>query len=172
MKDIRLTQEQKVMIAIFAAILVLLCIGAYTIYRLRQQSAAAPQFLAVPTTENSPASSAEINLPVVTAEIPTQEAESSSISTVLPTQTPTKIPLNLWKVTKINPQSYHLRGYVYDLGVFENLSTGKNIKAFCADPGWPAPNPGDLFIRNDWNVLVPLNNDNPPWIQRFIVIDD
>jgi len=60
---------------------------------------------------------------------------------------------------------------VYDLGEFENVRTGEKIQAFCADPGWPGPNPGDLFIRNDWNVLVPTNNDNPPWIQRFIVID-
>ncbi len=167
MKDIRLTQEQKVMIAVFVAILLLLCIGAYTIYRIRQQSTT-PQNLSVPTTENIPASSVKINLPVIALELSTEQVEPSSLSKVLPTETPS----NLWMVTKIDPQSYTLRGYVYDLGVFENVSTGENIKAFCADPGWPAPNLGDLFIRNEWDVLVPINNDKPPWIQHFIVIDN
>jgi hypothetical protein len=172
MKDIRLTQEQKVMIAVFVAILVLLCIGVYTINRLRQQSATTPQIMTVPTTENIPTSSAKIYLPVITSEISMEQVEPSSLLNVLPTETPTKTPSNLWMVTKIYKQSYSFRGYVYDLGVFENVSTGENIKAFCADPGWPTPNLGDLFIRNDWNVLLPINNDNPPWIQHFIVIDN
>jgi hypothetical protein len=174
MKDIRLTQEQKVMIAVFVAILVLLCIGGYIIIinRIHQQSATTPQILTVPTTENIPTSSAKIYLPMIALEVSTKQVEPSSLLEVLPTKTPTETPSNLWKITKIDTQSYRLRGYVYDLGVFENVRTGENIKAFCADPGWPAPNLGDLFIRNDWNVLVPIKNDNPPWTQHFIVIDN
>ncbi|HEX7432132.1 MAG TPA: hypothetical protein VF326_00620 [Anaerolineaceae bacterium] len=170
MKDIRLTQEQKIMIAVFVAILVLLCIGGYIIIinSTHQQSATTPQILAVPTTENIPTSSAKIFFPVIAFEISTEQVEPRSLSELLPTET----PANLWMVTKIYTQSYSFRGYVYDLGVFENVSTGENIKAFCADPGWPAPNLGDLFIRNDWNVLVSINNDKPPWTQHFIVIDN
>ena len=105
---------------------------------------------------------------MIALEISTEQVEPGSLLEILPTE----IPSNLWKVTKIYPQSYSFRGYVYDLGVFENVSTGENIKAFCANPGKPAPNLGDLFIRNDWNVLVPINNDKPPWIQHFIVINN
>jgi hypothetical protein len=168
MKDIRLTQEQKVMIAFFVAIVVLLCLAGYIIIinRTHQQSATTSQILVVPTTENIPTTSAKIFLPVIAIEISTEQVELSSLLEVLPTET----PANLWMVTKIYTQSYSLRGYMYDLGVFKNVSTGDNIKAFCANPGRPAPNLGDLFIRNDWNVLVPINNDKPPWTQHFIVI--
>jgi hypothetical protein len=169
-KDIRLTQAQKVMIAVFAAILVLLCISGFIIFinRTRQQSAVTLQTLTVPTSENSPAASDHIFLPAIAADLPTQQVESSPLLEVAPTQTPP----NLWRVTEIQAQSYRLRGYVYDLGVFENIRTGETIKAFCANPGWPTPNIGDLYMRNEWNVLLPLNNDEPPWIQHFIVIED
>ncbi len=169
MKDIRLTQGQKIIIAVFVAILVLLCISGliFLINRTHQQSATTPQILTFPTTENIPKSSVKIFFPMIALEISTEQVEPGSLLVILPTE----IPSNLWKVTKIYPQSYSFGGYVYDLGVFENVSTGENIKAFCANPGKPAPNLGDLFIRNDWNVLVPINNDKPPWIQHFIVID-
>ncbi len=161
------------MIAVFVAILLLLCIGVYLIIirGSHQQSATAPQNLSVPTTKNLPISSARIFFPVIAVEISTEQVESSSLLDELPTETSTETPSNLWKVTKIYPQSYGFGGYVYDLGVFENISTGEIIKAFCANPGKPSPNLGDLFIRNDWNVLVSINNNKPPWIQHFIVID-
>jgi hypothetical protein len=169
-KDKWNTQGQNVLLAAFLAILMLLllCIGVYIINRLRQQSAAAPQILTVPTPKYSLAPSArKIYFPVITFEVFKDRVVTSPKLEDLPTQ----IPLNLWKVAKIYPQSYSLRGYVYDVGAFENVSTGEAIKGFCANPGRPAPNPGDLYSRNEWNVLIPINNDNPPWKQKFIVID-
>jgi hypothetical protein len=174
MDDQRNTQGKKVMIAVFVAILVLLCmglcIGAYALYRTRLQSAAPPQQL-LPTSVNLPLSGANNYLPVIALEVSTGQVEMGPILEAQPTQTSTDTPSNLWRVTQIYPQSYSRSGYVYDLAVFENVTTGESIKAFCAEPGWPGPNVGDLFIRNEWNVLVPTQNDSPPWIQRFIVID-
>ena len=102
------------MIAVFVAILLLLCMGVYAINRSHQQSATAPQFLTVPTSVNIPTFSAKIYLPVIVLEVYTEQVEPSSILEALPTEAPTEVPTevpaNLWMVTKIYAQSYSLRG--------------------------------------------------------------
>jgi len=175
MDDRRNTQGRKVMIAVFVAILVLLCIGlcigAYALYRSQQRQLPPTSQILLPTSVNSPVSGTKIYLPEIALNVSTVQVGSGAIIAAQSTQVPAETPSNQWKVTKIDPLSYRRSGYFYDLAVFENLSTGESIKAFCAEPGWPGPNLGDVYILNQWNVLVPTHNDNPPWIQRFIVID-
>jgi hypothetical protein len=170
-KDAGLKQEQKVMLAIFLAILLLLCIAGtiYVINLSRRRPAAVPLLFSTPTT-----ASVSLYLPLTSREIPPVEGKPGPAAGALPTESPAEspsaIPANQWKLIEDDPLSYNLRGYWYDLGVFENLSTGDKIKAFCADPGWPSPNLGDLFLRNDYNVLIPIDNDQPPLKQHFIII--
>lgn len=173
LQDIRLTQEQKDRIAIVVGVLMVFCIGGYILLllgRIQQPSTTTANLVTLPTTKSSQGSGAKIFLPVIAGGIPALPVENGSQLQGLPAETPTETPPNLWRITSIDPLSYSFGGFLHDLGAFQNVSTGETVKAFCANPGRPAPAIGDLFIRNDWNVLIPINDNQLPLKQRFIVV--
>lgn len=162
------SRGQKVTIAVVLAILALICIGVNLINRSRPPATAVPFIATVPVPQSAPPSGAKAYPPPAALEAPVEQVKPSPVAQALPSP----IPSNLWRVIKIHPQSYKFRGYVYDVAEFENVSTGKNIRGFCANPGWPVPKPGEIYRRNEWDILVPVNNDQPPWLQHFIVMNE
>lgn len=159
-------QGPKLMIAIFVVVLALLCLIVNLFLRSYKPSVAVSKNVAAPTAESTPAPTISKPPPAAAIDVPTKQPQPTPPFEAQPAG----IPQNLWKVVKIYTQAHRVKAYVYDLGVFQNTSTGQEIRGYCANPGWPIPEIGELYYRNDWDVLIPVEDNGPPWKQRFIVI--
>jgi hypothetical protein len=84
-----------------------------------------------------------------------------------PTSNPPKANSNIWKVVKIDKLAYTLRGLSYDLATFQNTTTQATLQAHCAEPLRPTPQIGQLYRKNAYGVLIPINEDKSNPLQRF-----
>lgn len=85
----------------------------------------------------------------------TPETTPTAFSQPVPTVTP-KPAGNVWVVSKTEVDTIVVGkfSYIVDEFVNENDPTLK-IKASCMSPKAPAPEVGDRYYLNPWNVLVP-----------------
>lgn len=105
----------------------------------------------------------------------TQTPTQASLLT--PTQAPTPVPTIVytlnddeWVVIEVHDLDYGFRGVMHDTAIFQS-KWGEQKEGMCAAPSWPQPDPGDVFVLNQWGVFIPLTEDPKHPTQRFIALD-
>lgn len=103
------------------------------------------------------------------ALMPTQPfvLSTPTVSPVVTAETQASAPGNIWVVSKTKVDKVKIGKYSYIVDEFTNEAQPSLImRAHCAAPGAPAPEVGQKYLMNDFEVLVPVEGVDSP-LQRF-----